>query len=330
MKFKNPTRIGAFDPPVIAAFVLCALAGTPQVAAQCDVEGEAAGQDLDLARQACNRASERFELLFGNAPPPGTVVVSDTVQFFSIASQGRNWKLVWPSSRNLREFFTEGSGGDRTMEEAVALQWSAVLPHELGHLMLDAEAEVRRSVASPTRRLPDWLHEGVAVWMEPPVHRRDEYAILRALGPYTPPVDDLLGFTIAHSPDGGTGGSTLIQTFYPCASEQACGGRPHWSRTFTVTTRHLPDGEVRVDTTFHEHAPPPPGPLAANFYAYAATFVRYLHHQGGATALSAVLDRYAGSSQDAISLAAIPGLPGDGARVEDGWRAWFTRWILEG
>jgi hypothetical protein len=301
-------------------------AGALIPAAGCRVAGAATEADLVLGRAACLRAEERFTLLFGSPPPAGNVVISDTVSFAAIESYGADWKLVWPSSDRMRAFHG-ASSDDSAVEEAVELQWTTVLPHELGHVMLISEADVRRPADLPRLRLPDWLHEGTAVWMEPPAYRADGQAILRALRPYVPPLDELLAFVIA--PEGPIGaGSTVIRTFFPCASEEACAGRPHWSRIFSVTTRQFPDGTVQVDTTFHATAPPPLSPVGSNFYDYSATLVRFLHDRGGASAMSTLLDRYLRGGEGAAALAGLPGLPRDRRRVEAEWREWFDRWIF--
>lgn len=316
---------------IVSAALFVLLGGmirTP-ISATCRVEGSGTPPDVALASAACDRAVERFTLLFGKSPPPVAVEVSDTLRVFVIETEASEWKIRWPDSARLRDFLAATTPDLDGLDEAVSLQWSAVLPHELGHLMLIAETDARRPSGSAARRLPDWLHEGIAVWMEPPAYRHSEYGILRALRPFVPQVDDITSLSISSPDERGEAGSTIHRTFYPCASEEACGGRPHWSRIFTVTTRTFPDGTVTVDTIFHEQAPPPPSPVGANFYAYSATLVRYLFDRGGASALDALLDRYARSSDNSeVSLARLPGLPTNAPRLEADWEEWFRRWVL--
>jgi hypothetical protein len=310
---------------IILAFAsACAPAELP---AACRVTGVGPETDHERARAACERAVDRFTLLYGVAPPAGVVEISDTVLFFSVAAHVPEWRMVWPTTEGIREYFGEPRGQQRS--EAVENHWLAVLPHEIGHLMLIAEADVRRPPELEPSRLPDWLHEGTAVWMEPPVTREPEYATLRALGPYIPPLAELTTLSVSGIGGRGEAGSTIVQTFFPCASEEGCGGRPHWDRIFSVRTRQYLDGTVQIDTTFHERPPPPPSPVAAYFYPYSATLVRYVYDRGGAAAMRELLDRYARDPQRRDALVGLPGLPADPRRLEADWREWFTRWILQ-
>lgn len=323
-------RCGARAGFALAAGLLL-LPASP-ASAECRIEtvGRVSPADVERARAGCARAVERFALLFGAPPPSGVVEVSDTVLFFAAAAYHPEWRMVWPTGERLREFFGDTAGENPAAADAVEEQWASVLPHEIGHLLLIAEGERRRPAGVPARRLPDWLHEGVGVWMEPAATRAVEYETLRARRTYVPPLRELMSMSISTLATRGEAGSTIIQTFYPCASEEACAGRPHWSRTFQVRTRHFPDGTVQVDTSFVTGAPPPVTPLGSNFYAYSATLVRFLFDLGGPAAMNALLDRLvgAGSPTRDLDLAGLPGLPATPPRVEAEWRAWFERWIL--
>jgi len=324
----SASRIGRLAAVASVCLVFFILTPGP-LRAECRVEGVGSELDFELARAACDRVSDRFGLLFGVDAPAGSVELSDTVLFFSIAENAPRWRLVWPTSARMAEFFGERLAPGESVEEMIATQWSAVLPHELGHLLLIAEADARRPPEIPRRRLPDWLHEGVGVWMEPPTIRETEYAMIRALRPFIASVQELVTFQAPRPADRGEGGSMVIQTFYPCASEEACGGRPHWERIFSVTTRQFADGRVQVDTTFHERAPPSPSPVGANFYAYSAALVRYLFDRGGSTAARELLARLVGTPVPSTELAGLLGLPSTPREVEADWRRWVGRWILE-
>jgi hypothetical protein len=294
---------------------------------QCRVTGASTGADLALARAGCDRAVERFTLLFGAPPPAGVLEVSDTLRSFAIEVYAPEWKMVWPSTRRLEDFF--GASGDAAeAARQVEDHWKVVLPHELGHVLLIAEADRLRPPELPARRLPDWLHEGVGVWMEPPAHRADDLSTLRAYRPFVPAIDSILRFRIGSDGDAGAGGSTIVQTFYPCASEEACGGRPHWSRIFSVRTRYFPDGSVSADTIVHTEAPPPPTPLGSFFYTYSGTFVRFLYDLGGAGTMRALLEGLARSPDGELRLPGLRGLPATGGRLEAEWRDWFERWVF--
>lgn len=305
----------------VAVTLLLSACVTSTAAPQCRVEGNADREDAAHVRAACERAAERFALLFGEEAPAGVVDVSGEVGYFEIHESEAGWRIASPDSERLARFL--GGEGD-ALDDALEMQWAVALPHEMGHAMLNAAAAARRGAGAAPRRLPDWLHEGVAVWMEPPAHRADEIGILRALRPYAPQVDSLLAITLGTPEDRGEAGSTIIRTFYPCASEEACGGRPHWSRIFSVTERTFADGTVQVDTTFHVEAPPPPSPMVANFYAYSATLVRYLRDRGGSAAMREVMDRYARAEDPAtVTLAGVPGLPATTRGVQSDWEAWL-------
>jgi hypothetical protein len=293
----------------------------------CRVVGSAPADDLERAREGCARAAERFRLLYGVPAPAGTLEVSDSARFFSIARSAPDWHFVWPTTDRLREFLGERVPEGRTLAEEVETQWVGVLPHELGHVLLIAEADARRG-GEPPRRLPDWLHEGTGVWMEPPTVRQEEYATLRAHRPFIPTLREITAFEAPRPADRAEGGSTVIQTFYPCASEEACGGRPHWSRIFSVTTRQFADGRVQVDTVFHERPPPPPSPVGSSFYAYSATLVRYLFDRGGPAAMDTLLTRIVREGDGRSRLEGLPGLPDQAGALEADWREWFSRWIF--
>jgi hypothetical protein len=311
------------------AFLAVATVGLPAaLLAQCRIESTATAADLELARTACQRVEERFALLYGVPAPPGAIQLSDEIAFFEVEDYFPEWKLVWPTSERMREYFALAPPTDQTVDDAIRVQWSSVLPHEIGHLLLTAEAARRRPANDSARALPDWIHEGTAVWMEPPSYRESEYRIIRALQPFVPQLDTLLSLAISTPGERGEAGTTITRTFYPCASEPACGGRPHWSETFSVTTRQHPDGRVVIDTVFHAGPPPPPDPSAANFYAYSAALVRYLHYRGGAAALDALLERFADSSRATVPITGLPGLPSSPARVQQDWVDWVERWIF--
>jgi len=309
----------------LTGFALAAAVAAPALPlhAACGVVGAPDAEHAARAASACARAQERFVLLFGAPPPPVLLELNDTVGFFSIRATAPDWTLVWPVDSGLRQHLRSGGTPEASLDAATATQWNAVLPHELGHLMLIAEADRRRRPDQAPRRLPDWFHEGTAVWMEPPSVRADDVAVLTALRPFVPSLSELTALSISGGGLAGEAGSTLIQTFFPCASEEACGGRPHWSRIFSVTTRTYPDGTTRVDTTFHERPPPPPSPVGSHFYAYSATLVRFLHDRGGPEAMSALLDRYVAPLPHEHALHGLPGLPRSPAALEREWRAWF-------
>ena len=309
----------------IAGTLLLTACVTSTAAPQCRVEGGARPEDVARVSAACERAAERFALLFGEEAPAGVVEVSEEIGYFEIRESDAGWRIASPDSERLARFL--GGEGD-ALRDALEVQWTVALPHEMGHAMRNAAAAARRGADTAPRRLPDWFHEGVAVWMEPPAHRADEIGILRALRPYAPQIDSLLAITIGTPDDRAEAGSTIIRTFYPCASEAACGGRPHWSRIFSVTERTFADGTVQIDTTFHEEAPPPPSPMVANFYAYSATLVRYLRDRGGSAAMLAMLDRYAEAEDPAsVTLAGLPGLPTTARGVQADWEAWLEDWF---
>lgn len=293
------------------------------------VAPSASPEDIARARSGCERAVDRYTLLFGAAPPEGVLEVSDTVRVFASANEGDGWRMIWPTTDRIRESLAATSGAGADIERAVEEHWSTVLPHELGHLMLIADADRRRPEGIERRRLPDWFHEGITVFMEPTEYRSVEYGTLRAHAPFIPAIDDLLRFRI-EAPEGLEGGATITRTFFPCASEEACDGRPYWNRSFSVRTRYYPDGRVVTDTIIHDAPPPPPTPLETQFYAYAATLVQYVHDRGGAAAMSALLDRYVRSEGAMVDLAGLPGLPGTPAAVEADWRRWFEGRIFGG
>ncbi|MEX2583611.1 MAG: hypothetical protein WD766_10065 [Gemmatimonadota bacterium] len=319
-------------PSVVRAAILVGLAALlapAHTSAQCRITGTAPAEDLELARAACARAAERFDLLYGVVPPGGEIELSAEVGYFEVVTYAPAWKIVWPSSQRMAETFASVPLGEQTPGQAIEEQWSAVLPHELGHLLLTAAAHHRRTSDREPHALPDWIHEGTAVWMEPPAYRSSEYDILRALQPFVPSLEAIVRMSISTPSQRGEAGSTVSRTFYPCATAEACDGRPHWSETFTVTTRHFPDGRIHTDTTFHDAPPPPPDPLTANFYAYSATLVRYLYDRGGSAAMLSALDRSLASGDETPSLDGLPALPRGTGALQADWAAWIRRWIFD-
>lgn len=137
---------------------------------------EAAGREL-------RRAGWRFWRLFGRVPARGAVVLrlepgdpAAVVPGRDAAYQanGAHWVLPWYERDPLTRI--PFGGGE-----------ARALGHEVGHLMLfhlvegegaGIEALLRASYAT---RLPDWLDEAVAVFMEPLGMRRQRIAQLRGL-----------------------------------------------------------------------------------------------------------------------------------------------------
>src|SRR5690606_917356 len=106
--------------------------------------GVADAADLALARAACDRAGERYALLFGGQPPVGILEVTDSVRVFATVHEGAAWTMIWPTSSRLRQSLDANPLDGVSIDEALDEQWGTVLPHELGHLMLIADADRRR------------------------------------------------------------------------------------------------------------------------------------------------------------------------------------------
>src|SRR5687767_14427140 len=98
----------AFLALVVLTLGACALPNRGPDA--CVVTGGAPRSDVTRARDACNRARERFATVLG-AAPGGTINLSPT-EGLSTFTQGGRWVLTWPMSSRLAAGKVAGSGPD--------------------------------------------------------------------------------------------------------------------------------------------------------------------------------------------------------------------------
>jgi hypothetical protein len=296
--------------------------------AQCVVESAGDPGDRALATRACDQAESSFAMLFGRTSPAGRIEISDSITLFGYEQRAEGWRMIWPSSEQIR--IRHGSDLETSVEEELAHQWQTVLPHEIGHLMLTRHLGPVRPVSDDQygTHLPDWFDEAVAVWMEPVDSREPEYEQMRRTSPFVPDLKALLEWTHPVVKADMGEGSVEIVVHLPCARASECPGRGRWDETMEVRTRRFLDGDVVVDTMYSAAPLSAENPMDAYFYAYSAALLRYVIGNGGTPALNELLARWRVNPHVPDPLVGLPGLPATAEDLEDDWIRWFRRSIL--
>ncbi len=279
-------------------------------------------EDVRRAEQACSQARDRWSALFG-VPAPALRLRLDTAARVRAEGAGADRVLVWPAEATLRRLAGELGMTSREADAFVERQWRDVLPHEMGHQMLSVHlypgrVEFPGEYATP---LPDWLDEGTAAWMESDGLRAGRRA---RLGSEAPPLRDVLSAahpqSAAFARGTAEGWSRTVTETFPCMADCPVGAG---LTTLRVVRRVAPDGRVRSDTTRIPGRPPAAPAVDALFYESSLAALEYLRERGGADAVRALAERL--RDDPAVApLANLPGMPGDAAALERGWREWLA------
>jgi hypothetical protein len=218
------------------------------------------------------------------------------------------------------------------VEGEIAYQWSTVLPHEIGHLMLTRLVSTGVPIVEGQygTQLPDWFDEAVAVWMEPVGSRDAEIAQLQRSIVFVPPLQELLGWKHPILGEGEiqSEGSVEVVVHLPCARRDPCLGRVRRDQTMQVRTQHRPDGSAVVDTTYLAASAPAGNSLDTHFYVYSSALLRYIVLNGGTPAIDALLDRWRRDPRAPNVLTGLPGLAESDREVASDWDNWFYRSVL--
>ena len=298
----------------------------------CEVAGEAGAEDVARARAACEQARARYAELFGVAAPRVLVQLSDKPSYLIFVRDGR-WALRWPNTETLmavgRQLGYRPSPGssDLSLDEWVSSQWEQVLPHEIGHTLLNSALKLENR-PNPAGQygtpLPDWFDEGVAVWMEPDRYRTQRLSQVMRNGEAAPELDVFLSkrhpYAVAQL-NGWRRTVTERRTTGRCTG--VCSRRDERTRRITLAVDTL--GRLSADTAYVEASADAAtaGRELDSFYSPALAVLTYIHARGGAPTARRLLDRLRSSSPGAHTITGLPGLPGDASALQADWARWW-------
>lgn len=245
---------------------------------------------------------------------------------FASEVESGSWVLEWQSSKAfLEEAEVMGSAAD------VADHWTATLPHEIGHMLLEADffpsgrPNALQGYGTP---LPDWFDEAVAIWMEPDSVRQRRLVGARRNLDEVPPIGTLI--SIEHPLREVEVIRRETVTLYPCPRAEVCPDRPRWNEGIRITTWRDRMGQVHADTTYFQGMPPARDPTEEHFYPLAIGVLQYLLDRGGKGAIPALEDRLRTNPNSSEILLGLPGLPSETNALEEDWQLWWRRDLEQG
>jgi hypothetical protein len=276
---------------------------------QCEVDSTFSAAEAEVLRLACGFAFERFGHLFGVLPPKGEIRRASAGRSGALrygVGEG-SWWLEWPDSVSLSE------RGDGTGWRE---QSRTVLPHEIGHLLLQVHSGAAPSADGPNYGtfLPDWLEEGVAVWMEPGDARWRRVAQLDSL-----PLPLFRLFGSVHP--AMTLDPKVVQTRLegPC---RGCGDPDLQAGMYVLlTARQRPTGilEWTRQVLTSEEAQSLKRTNIAAFYGESFAAVSLIREVCGAAGVATLLARLLHNPADRAAVRGLPGLPSDSTALEALW-----------
>lgn len=251
--------------------------------------------------------------------------MSESRGFASDVENG-SWVLEWETSKA----FLEGAAVMGS-EADVAHHWSATLPHEIGHMLLEADffpdglPNTLQRYGTP---LPDWFDEAVALWMEPDSVRQRRLLGARTNLDTVPPIRTLISIEHPLREDEAIRRHTT--TLYPCPRAEVCPDRTRWNESIRITTWTDRTGQVHADTTYFQGMPPARDPTEEHFYPLAIGALQYLLDRGGKGAIAALEDRLRTNPDSPEILLGLPGLPSETDALEEDWQLWWRRDLEHG
>jgi hypothetical protein len=286
--------------------------GRPDVRVPCTIEEG----DLDFTAllTTCMYVRERYEVLFGRAAHPVTILVRDTTAMAGYVHDGRvvieqPGRAAMSRARGTQAPAAVGEWGD-------APTW--LLDHELGHVLLGADTQGAHDGYGTV--LPDWADEAVAIWAESEDQRADRMRRAAALDDVTL---DLLTFSTLRHPSVGTPRFQqrfVFTSVFRCHVATCDGLRSAPRDTFRIVRMIDANGVTSVDTVFPEDPEFRALDMDA-FYAVASTILPFFHDRGGPSLINTIFDRMLAGRTDVDLFRNLPGLPSAPADVNREWRA---------
>ena len=283
--------------------------------------GKATGPSADI----CERLGARWTELAGTQPNPGAIELVDRLGYHAIQS-GDSWTLLSPlPDRKL------DASAYRKRDGLLRYYADNIIPHEAGHSMFSAYSGVLRSGATPNQygtQAPDWLDEGVAVWMESASMREKRMRPIRGT---TPSLAALV--TMAHPGSEVVRNNALAADFRfttrtvlpPCA--KCTWLADSLRKKFQITDVGLhADGRPDTITWYADSRPTKSETFEEReFYPLSYALLRFIRIRGGAGAMRELVTRYQINPKPRVEvLSALPGLPASVAAVEKAWHAFLA------
>jgi hypothetical protein len=281
--------------------------------------GKATGPSADI----CERIGARWTMLVGTNPIPGTIRFVDRDGYHGIQMDD-SWTLESPLPKGVRE-----DPAYRSRDGLLRYYAENIIPHEAGHHMFAVYVGRLRLGALPNQyatQLPDWLDEGVAVWMESVAMRRKRVTAIRTSTPSLErvvtlwhPNSDLVN---RNADDFRISTRTVMP---PCAR---CTWLPDsLRRRFQIVDAGTDvHGQSRTVIWYSEKAPAAGHTLEEReFYPLSYSLLRFIRFRGGAAAVRELIARYQVNPKPRVEvLSALPGLPASTAALEKAWHAFLA------
>jgi hypothetical protein len=236
--------------------------------------------------------------------------------------QNGQWTIFWPDDslvNRMVQFFGDRARAQTTRQE----MFRTILPHEIGHQMVDAWLSDDSADASDGEHshLPAWYQEGAAVWLESSDNRSVRFAKAKQLLSSADPHRDILReVQIAQHADSEMTfrGYHAVLTRSPCSNPATC-GQPHPTETQRITKFMTSDGQLRADTVYLAE-PQPPAPETDSLYSLAYALMLYVHDLYGVKGVARLGNvLHAQPTRDIGSVFAD-----DSSMTDSAWRVWIV------
>ena len=284
-----------------------------------DVSGHASGPSADI----CQRIGDRWTDLVGTRAVPGSIRLVDRDGYHGVQTD-TYWTLESPLPQRKRN-----DASYRKQDGILRYFAEAIIPHEAGHHVFGVYIGSRRWGASTNQystQFPDWLDEGVAVWMESAKIRDGR---MKAIRNTTPSLDRLA--TLEHPNAELVNSSTADfrmstrTVMPPCAK---CTFLPDSLRRKYQIIDSGTDrqGKPKTVISYTDRAPTKSETLEEReFYALAYSLLRFIHAHGGPAAVRELISRYQLNPTPRVAvLSGLPGLPASTAAFEKAWHAFLA------
>lgn len=288
------------------------------------VSGKAIGPGADI----CERIGSRWKQLMGTNPIPGAIRMVDREGYHGIQTDD-SWVLESPLPKRTRD-----DSAFRSRDALLRYYAENIIPHESGHHMFAVFAGKLRQGVSPNQyatQLPDWLDEGVAVWMESTTMREKRG---RAIRRSTPSLATLV--TMEHTNvdlvrDNASDFRISTRTVMPPCAKCMWLADSLRKKFQVIDSGTDVNGRAKTVIWYSDKTPAKSNTLEEReFYPLSYSLLRFVRVRGGAAAVRELIARYQINPKPRVEIfSALPGLPASVVAFEKAWHVFLASFPAE-